>query len=101
MTPKMDMVYYPSSIVCTYTGPLDFLDDQQRFSNIFRHNPVMLLVIARSSRAIEDSENLHSKLLDLCSLSHLPIFATLSSYNTLGPQFMIQTRWCRIFHFLF
>ena len=27
-TPKMDMVCSPSPVVCIYTGPLDFLDDQ-------------------------------------------------------------------------
>ena len=52
----------------------------------------MLVISVRSSRAIEDSKTLRSKLLDLCSLSHLRIFVALSSYNTLGLQRMIQTR---------
>ena len=61
-TPKMDMIYSPSPIITTSAGPLDFLDDQQFFDNIFGHNPVMLLISARSSSTIEDSEALHSKI---------------------------------------
>ena len=76
-TPKMDMIYSPSPVGCTYTGTLDFLDDQQSIDTIFGDNPVMLLISARSSRATEDTESLHSKLLDLCSLSHLHIFCDI------------------------
>ena len=66
-----------------------FIDDLQSFDNIFGYNPVMLIISARSSRVIEDSETFRSKLLVFCSLSHLHLFVTLSSYNTLGPQRMI------------
>jgi len=34
-TPKMDMICSPSPVGCTYTGTLDFLDDQQSFDKIF------------------------------------------------------------------
>ena len=54
-TPKMDMIYSPSIDCCTCTGPLDFFNDQQSFDIIFGYNPVMLIISARSSRAIEDS----------------------------------------------
>ena len=54
-TPKMDMIYSPSIDCCTCTGPLDFFNDRQSFDIIFGHNPVMLIISARSSRAIEDS----------------------------------------------
>ena len=73
-TPKMDMICSTSPVGCTYTETLDFLDDQQSFDNIFGHNPVMLIISARSSRAVEDSETIRSKILELCCLSHLHIF---------------------------
>ena len=91
-TPKMDMIYSPSPIITTSAGPLEFLDDQKNFDNIFGHNPVMLLISARSSRAIEDSETFHSKLVDICNLSNLNIFVRLFNCNTLGPQHMTPTR---------
>ena len=83
-TPKMDMICSPSPVGCTYTGTLDFLDDQQSFENIFGSNPVMLIISARFSRAIEDSETLRSKLLDLCSLSHLYMFCDIVQLQYVG-----------------
>ena len=84
MTPKIDMVYSPSSVNYSYTEPLNFLDDQQSFNNAFGNIPVMLLVSDRSSRAIEDSKTLRSKILDLCSLSHLHIFCDIIQLQYVG-----------------
>ena len=56
------MVYSPSSVGCTYTGPYELLDDQRSFDNMFEPNPVMLIVSARSSQEIEDSETFRSKI---------------------------------------
>ena len=39
------MVRSPSSIGSTYTGPLDFLDNQTSFYNIFGLDPDMLLLL--------------------------------------------------------
>ena len=83
-TSKMDRICSPSNVGCTYTGTLDFLDDQQSFDNIFRYNPVMLFISARSSHDIEDSEFLRSKLLDLCSLSRLHIFCDIVLMHYVG-----------------
>lgn len=58
LTSKMDMARDPSSISSTYTGPLDLLDNQAIFNNIFGSTPVILLVVALSSRAIEESGTL-------------------------------------------
>ena len=44
----------------------------------------MLIISARSSRAIEDSENLCSKLLVLCSLSRLHIFCDIVQLQYVG-----------------
>ena len=82
--PKMNMIYSPSPVGCTYKGTFDFLDDKQSFDHIFGHNPVMLIISARSSRAVEDSETLRSKLLDLCSLSHLHIFCDIVQLQYVG-----------------
>ena len=84
MTPKIDMVYSPSSVNYSYTEPLNFLDDQQSFNNAFGNIPVMLLISDRSSRAIEDSKTLRSKILDLCSLSHLHIFCDIIQLQYVG-----------------
>ena len=78
------MVYSPSSVNYSYTEPLNFLDDQQSFNNAFGNIPVMLLVSDRSSRAIEDSKTLRSKILDLCSLSHLHIFCDIIQLQYVG-----------------
>ena len=80
-TPNIDMICFPSPVGCTYTWPLDFFDDQQSFDNIFRYNPVMFIISTHSSRAMEDSKNLRSKLLYLCSLSHLHMFYVLLVSN--------------------
>ena len=88
----MDMIYSPFPVGCTYTRSLDFLDDQQSFDKIFGLNPVILLISVRSSRVIEDSESLRSKLLDLCSLYHLHIFVILFTCNTLEQRRMIRMR---------
>ena len=47
------------------------------FDKIVGSHPVMLIVTARFSRAIEDSETLHLKILKLCSLSHMRIFCDI------------------------
>ena len=73
----MDMIFSLSPINNTYAGPLNFLDDQQMFDNIFGQNPAMLLIRTRSSRTIEDSETLRSKLLDLCNLPYSYIFCEI------------------------
>ena len=73
----MDMICSPSPISNTYAGPLNFHDDQQIFDNIFGQNPVMLLIRAHSSRTIEDSKTLRSKLLDLCNLPYSYIFCEI------------------------
>ena len=44
----------------------------------------MLIISARSSRAIEDSENLRSKLLVLCSLYRLHIFYDIVQLQYVG-----------------
>ena len=72
----MDIICSPSSVNCSYTGPLDFIN-YQSFDNSFGHNPVMLIISTRSSRAIEDSETLRTKLLDIFSLSHLHSFCDI------------------------
>ena len=56
------MVRSPSSVGCTYNEPFEFLDNQRSFDNMFGPNPVMLIVSARSSREIEDSETFRSKI---------------------------------------
>ena len=78
------MIYSPFPVGCTYTRSLDFLDDQQSFENIFGPNPVMLIISARFSRAIKDSEILRSKLLDICSLSHLYMFCDIVQLQYAG-----------------
>ena len=91
-TPKLDMVRSPSFIGSTYTGPLDFLVDQSSFNNIFGLAPEMLLITARSSRAIEEYDTLRSKLSTLCSHSQLHVFIISFSYNTLVLIFTIPIR---------
>ena len=79
----MDMVQSPSSVNSTYNRPLDFLDNQFSFDNLFGIAPEMLLITARSSRAIEESDTFRLKLDTICSLSHLHIF-----YNIVQLQYV-------------
>ena len=72
-TPKMDMICSLSPVGCT-----------KSFDTIFGHNPVMLIISARSFRAIEDSETLRSLLLDLRSHSHLDIFCDIVQLQYVG-----------------
>ena len=70
----MDMARIPSSVGSTYTRTLDFLDNQSSFDNIFGLASDMLLVTARSSRAIEEVDTLRSKISTMCSRSQLHLF---------------------------
>ena len=63
------MVCSPSSVGSICTGPLDFLDNQSSFDNIFGLAPDILLVTTRFLCAIEKSETLRSKLSTLSSPS--------------------------------
>ena len=82
----MDMVRFPSSIGSTYTRTLDFLDNQSSFDNIFGLTPDILLVTARSSRAIGDSDTLRSKFAILCSPSQLHIFCNIVQLQYVGTE---------------
>ena len=78
-TPKIDIIYPPSSIRSTYTRPLNFWDNQTSFYNIFGLSPGMLLVIYRSSRVIEESNTLHSR-------SQLHIFCNIVQLRYVGTE---------------
>ena len=82
----MNMVRSPSSVGSTYTGPLAFLDNQTSFYNIFGLDPDMLLVIARSSYAIEESVTLRSKNSTLCSGSQLHISCNIVQNQYVGTE---------------
>ena len=43
-TPKMDNVRSPSSVGSIYTGPLDCLDNQSCFNNIYGFTPEIILI---------------------------------------------------------
>ena len=85
-TPKMDMVRSPSSVDSTYNGPLDFLDNQSSFENILGIVPEMLLITARSFRAIEESDTLRSKLDTIFNLSQLYIFCNIVQLQYVGTD---------------
>ena len=80
------MVRSPSSVSSTYTGPLDFLDNQSSFYNMPVLIPEMLLVIARSSRTIEASSTLQSKISTLYSCSQLHILCNIIQLQYVGTE---------------
>ena len=82
----MVMVRSPSSVDSIYNGPLDLLNNQSSFDNIFGIAPEMLLITARSSRAIEESDTLRSKLDTICSLSQLHIFCNIVQLQYVGTD---------------
>ena len=82
-TPKMNIVQSPS-VDSAYNGPLDFLDNQSSFDNIFGIAPEILLITTRSSRAIEESDTLRSKLDIICSLSQLHNFCNIVQLQYIG-----------------
>ena len=80
------MVRSPSSVDSIYNGPLDLLNNQSSFDNIFGIAPEMLLITARSSRAIEESDTLRSKIDKMCSLSHLYMFYNIVQLQYVGTD---------------
>ena len=87
----MNTLRSPSSVGSTFNIPLDFIDDQTSFGNIFGFHPVIWIVTTRSSRAIEDSDSLRV-FFNLCSLFHLYIFVIFFSCNALRRQPTIPTK---------
>ena len=87
----MDMVRSPA-VNSTYNGLLDFLDNQASFDNIFGTTPEMLRISARSSRAVEESDTLRSKIDKFVVSLNCTFSAILCNYNMLAPIPMILTR---------
>ena len=85
-TPNMNIVRFPSSVDYNYTMSLNFLYDQQFFNNMCDPNPVLLIDSGGSSRVIEDFKTLRSKIIDLCSLSHLHIFRAIVHLQYVGTE---------------
>ena len=80
------MICSPFSVDSTYTGPLDFLNIHTRFYNIYRLVLEILLVIIHSSRAIEVSDTLQSKISTLCSRYQLDIFWNIVQLQYVGTE---------------
>ena len=71
------------SIGSTYTGPIDFLDNQSNFENMFGLAQDMLLFTARFFRVIE---TLFDQKFQLYVVALNYIFFVIYKYNTLRQK---------------
>ena len=85
----------------TYTGPIDFLDFQASFDDIFGNDPAMLRHTNRSKGqyATEDTDYFRQKVYVFCNLCRLHIFVIPFNLRMLVPRSMTHKKCLRTFLF--